>query len=103
VFPISNTHQIGLYQSYHTYDWPSHNAALSKLQASQAPFMNIEGPFDEQPGVDYQNVIKVTEYAAKFPVCGYAYGGHYVWQFLNGWQNHLNTKGFQGFIKIARN
>lgn len=101
VFPISNTHQIALYQSYHTYDWTTHNVTLTRLQQTGAPFANIEGPFDEEPGVTSDNVIQVAQYAAKFPVCGFAYGNTYIWPFSLVWRYHTNSTGVQGFLKAV--
>lgn len=100
-FPIGPNHQMPLYQSYHTYDYATHEQKLNTLRATGTPYANIEGPFDEEGTIGATEVGKVTGIAAKWNVCGFAYGNHYIWQFLNGWQNHLNTAGVKAFLDIA--
>jgi hypothetical protein len=101
-FPPGPNHQVALYQSYHTLDYASHEAAFKKMKATGLPFANIEGPFEGEPGVSSDDVVKVANMAAKWAVCGFAYGHHLVWQFANGWQGAMDTSGVRGFLKAAK-
>jgi hypothetical protein len=100
-FPIGPNHQIALYQSYHTYDYATYERKMNSLKVTGVPYANIEGPFDEEGDIGAEEIAKVTGMANKWNVCGFAYGNHYIWQFLNGWQNHLNSAGTKEFLKIA--
>ena len=101
-FPVSMNHQVALYQSYHSYAYATCSKKLDQMKATAAPFANIEGPFEGEPGVTAEDVIKVVNMSVKWPVCGVAYGHHLVWQFAKGWKEALDCEGVRGFLKTSR-
>jgi hypothetical protein len=101
-FPISDVHQIALYQSYHTYDYVTLEQKMNQIKKSGVPFTNIEMAFDEEGNIGETEITKLTTATAKWNVFGYAYGNHYVWQFDPQWKNHLNTKGVQSFLRLIK-
>ena len=97
-FPISDVHQLALYQSYHTYDTTTLQQRMNEIKNSGVPFANIEGPFDEEGNIGANEINKVLSVCSKNGVFGISYGNNYVWQFSN-WGNHMNSDGLKAFLK----
>lgn len=97
-FPISEVHQLALYQSYHTYDVATLQQRMNEIKNSGVPFANIEGPFDEEGNIGANEINKVLSVCSKGGVFGISYGNNYTWQFSN-WQKHMNTDGLKTFLK----
>jgi hypothetical protein len=102
VAPVGDLHGLCLYQSYHVYDAASQRAMLASMQATGRPFANIEGPFESEAGVTVGNVVQAAQIASEFPVCGWGYGHHLVWQFGRGWQAALNSGGVAKWMRATK-